>query len=113
MLNEQYRECIEACVACAIACRQCASACLQEEEVKMLTSCIRTDLECAAICDAAAQVMSLEGAFTEQICQLCAAACERCAEECEKHAQHGMEHCRICAVECRRCMNACIQMTSI
>ena len=57
----QYQTCIEACLRCAAVCNHCASACLREEEVKMMARCIQLDSECAAICYAAAQVMSIGG----------------------------------------------------
>ena len=57
----QYQTCIEACLRCAAVCNQCASACLREEDVKMMARCIQLDTEYAAICYAAAQVMSIGG----------------------------------------------------
>jgi hypothetical protein len=76
----------------------------------MLSSCIQLDMECASICYAAAQMMSLNGRYAEQICGLCANICDDCAAECEKHAQHGMEHCRECTEACRKCAEECRKM---
>lgn len=56
--NSQFQTCIDACLRCASICNHCASACLQEPDVKMVAKCIQLDMECAAICYAAAQVMS-------------------------------------------------------
>jgi hypothetical protein len=39
--------CIDACVECAQVCTACADACLSEDSVADLTTCIRTDLDCA------------------------------------------------------------------
>lgn len=75
----------------------------------MLARCIQLDLECAAICNAAAQVMSLNGQYAEEICKVCADICFACAEECERHAHH-MEHCRECAEACRQCAEECRRM---
>ncbi|MEJ7678253.1 MAG: hypothetical protein WKG06_10415 [Segetibacter sp.] len=44
---------------CATICNHCASSCIQEEDVKMMAKCIHLDMECVAICYAAAQLMSL------------------------------------------------------
>jgi hypothetical protein len=110
MTEQQYQECINACMECAITCDFCASACLNEENVKNLRRCIRLDLECAAICRAAAEVMSLNGQFSEQLCSLCAEVCHACAEECQRHAEMGMEHCRACAEVCRKCAAVCEEM---
>lgn len=103
MTHQQIKKCVDACIACATTCNHCAVSCLEEENVQHLTKCIRLDLECAAICKAAAQLMSIEGAYSKELCQLCAAICNACAEECEKHAEMGMEHCKECAEACRAC----------
>ncbi len=49
--QEKLRACIEACFECAQACTACADACLSEDRVAELTKCIRTDLDCADICE--------------------------------------------------------------
>lgn len=110
MSNQKFKDCIDACMACAVACNHCATACLQEEDVKMLSKCIQTDLECEVFCRSAAEVMSLGSSYSEQLCRLCAEVCDACAEECEKHAEMGMEHCRECAEACRQCAEACREM---
>jgi hypothetical protein len=103
-------DCIEACFDCAQACTACADACLSESMVHELTKCIRTNLDCADICDATGRVLSRHTGYdadlTRSIVLACAQACEACARECSVHA--GMhEHCRICAEACLRCEAAC------
>lgn len=109
----EFAECINACHACAQACTSCADACLSEEQVGVLTRCIRLDLDCADICDATARVLSRQTQPEQQVIrqqvQACALICRLCAEECEKH-QDKHEHCRVCAAECRRCEQLCNQM---
>jgi hypothetical protein len=56
--KEKMRACIEACVECAQACTTCADACLSEDMVAELTKCIRTNLDCADVCDATGRVLS-------------------------------------------------------
>ena len=51
-------DCIVACVDCAQACTACADACLSEDMVAELTRCIRTDLDCAVVCDTTGRVLS-------------------------------------------------------
>lgn len=46
--RDKLRECIEACLECAQA---CADACLSEDNVSQLIKCIRTDLDCADVCE--------------------------------------------------------------
>jgi len=111
MTHDRFKECIEACQACASVCNHCAAACLQEKDVTPLARCIRLDIECAIICETAAKIMSLNGHLAEHLCSLCADICSRCAAECEKHAKMGMEHCRECAEACRNCAEICTQMT--
>ena len=108
-------ECIEACFDCAEICTVCADACLHEEEVAMLTQCIRLNQDCADICLATGRTLARAGhadAVTLQLqLQACEQACLACAEECERHAHSmNMEHCRICADACRRCDQACARM---
>lgn len=112
MSHQKFQNCITACNDCAVECTHCATACLNEQQVDHLKRCIQLDLECAAFCRSAAEVMSLGSEYSMQLCKLCADVCDACAEECEKHAQKGMEHCRACAEACRRCAEACRQMTA-
>src|SRR5206468_12075580 len=50
--------CIEACVECSQACTACADACLSEPTIADLTKCIRSNLDCADICDTTGRVLS-------------------------------------------------------
>ncbi|MEO6452686.1 MAG: four-helix bundle copper-binding protein [Ginsengibacter sp.] len=103
MTNQQYQKCIDACLECATECNHCAVSCLEEKDVQYLIKCIRLDLECAVICRASAELMTLGSAYSSQICDLCAAICNACAKMCEQHGNMGMEHCRECAEACRAC----------
>lgn len=103
-------ECIEACYACVQACTACADACLAEDMVAELTTCIRTDLDCADICATTGAVLSRQTGsdlnLIKALLEICRLACSNCAAECESHA--GMhDHCRICGETCRRCEAAC------
>ena len=106
----QYRSCIEACLRCAAICNHCASSCTQEEDVAMMARCIQLDMECAALCYAAAQLMSLGSQRATEICGICATACEACAEECGKHKN---EHCQECAEICNTCAEECRRMAGV
>lgn len=102
-----YKNCIDACLACAAICNHCASSCLQEKDLPMMARCIQLDMECAAICYTAAQWMSLGSEKAKDLCRLCAEACRRCADECSKHKH---EHCQECAAACKACAEACAAM---
>jgi hypothetical protein len=102
--------CIEACYDCSQTCTACADACLSEETVADLTKCIRTDLDCADMCDTTGRILSRHTAYdanlTRAVVQACALACKACGDECARHAEMH-EHCRVCAAECRLCEQAC------
>ena len=107
---QKLQECIEACFECAQACTACADACLSEDMVAELTTCIRTDLDCADVCDTTRRVLSRHTGYdanlTRSVLDACAVACKACGDECAQHAEMH-EHCRICAEACRRCETAC------
>lgn len=110
MPHERFQECIKACDACSAACRYCATECLKEEQIKGLVKCIQLNLECAAICSAAAELMGLGSRHSYRFCQICVDICTGCAEECEQHAKRGMTHCRDCAEACHQCAGICKKM---
>jgi len=77
-----------------------------------LTACIRTDLDCADICDTTGRMLSphtgYDATITRAVVEACLRACKSC-DECAKHADMH-EHCRVCADACRRCEQACRQL---
>lgn len=101
---------VDALVECSLVCTACADACLSEDMVAELRRCIRTDLDCADICDTTARVLArrtaVDVAVTRAHLQACIAACRACGDECAQHADMH-EHCRICAEACRACEAAC------
>ncbi|WP_415582623.1 four-helix bundle copper-binding protein [Flavobacterium longum] len=75
----------------------------------MMARCIQLDMECAAACYAAAQLMSLGSAYAADMCRLCADICEECGRECSRHDN---EHCNECAAACWECGNECRTMAA-
>ncbi|WP_413451277.1 four-helix bundle copper-binding protein [Georgenia phoenicis] len=104
---------VDTVVACSQACTACADACLSEDMVDELRKCIRTNLDCADICDTTARVLSRHTGYdanlTRAMLQACIQACRSCGDECAAHAGHH-EHCRICAEACRACEQACNEL---
>lgn len=98
---------------CAQVCTACADACLSEESVEELTKCIRTDLDCADLCEITSRVLSRHTGYdanlTRSVLEACAASCKKCGDQCAQHASHH-EHCRTCAEVCRRCEQACREL---
>jgi hypothetical protein len=72
-----------------------------------MARCIRLDMECAATCYAAAQLMSMGSSYAIQLCSVCADICEACAAECGKHSN---AHCQECAEVCKQCADTCRKM---
>jgi hypothetical protein len=99
-----YQTCIDACLSCADLCNHCASASLLINEKKIMANCIQLDMECAVICYATAQLMSLGSSKVAEFCRICATICEACAMECE---MHEFDHCRECAAACKHCAVEC------
>nr|WP_030548253.1 four-helix bundle copper-binding protein [Streptomyces albus] len=108
--REALQRCIEECLACSQACTACADACLSEDDPASLRKCIRTNTDCADVCDTTARVLSrhteYDANITRAVVQACATVCKSCGDECGRHADMH-EHCRVCAEACRRCEEAC------
>ena len=103
--------CIEQCLSCAQVCTACADACLSEpdDHLPMLRKCIRSDEDCADICNTTARILSRHTGYdaniTRTVLQTCATVCRSCGDECARHASRH-EHCRVCAEACHRCEQA-------
>lgn len=104
---------VTAATECALVCTTCADACLAEDDPTALRRCIRTDLDCAEICQATARLIARPGeqhaGLLRAQLEACATACRACADECDRHAG-AHEHCAVCAAACRACAEACDQM---
>lgn len=105
MAHEQNKQLLEALSNCAAECNHCATACLDEQDVKMLSRCIKLDIDCAEICMLTASYVARGSEHAQHLLDECAEICYACAEECEKHSH--MEHCKRCAEACRKCAEAC------
>ena len=100
----QYKLCIEACLRCAALCNHCATSCLQEKDHAHMATCIQLNMECAVICYATAELMSLNSPRVAELARICAQMCDTCAEECNKFMH---EHCLECADACTKCAYEC------
>src|SRR4051794_39161143 len=80
--REKFTACIEACFSCAQTCTACADACLSEQNVAELTKCVRSNLDCADICDTTGRVLSRHTGYdanlTRAVLEACAQACKSC-----------------------------------
>jgi hypothetical protein len=75
-----------------------------------MAKCIQSDMECAALCYAAAQLMSLGSDKVKEVCRLCADLCEACANECGQHVHS--KHCQECAEACKAWAEECRKMAA-
>lgn len=105
-INEPLATAAKHAMYCALFATSCADACSAES--MDMRQCIRTCLDCADVCTAAAKLaMRLTGdddAMVRAMLMACIDACEICAAECDKHDH---EHCRLCATMCRECADDC------
>lgn len=106
MPHTENQKLIDALNACALDCEHCASQCLDEDDVDMLTRCIRLNIDCAAMCRFLTGMMARGSEYAKRLLPQCAALCEDCAIECNAHSH--MRHCERCAQVCRDCAAACI-----
>tara|TARA_R110002012_G_scaffold48838_1_gene126772 strand:+ start:107 stop:430 length:324 start_codon:yes stop_codon:yes gene_type:complete len=97
-------ELISALGNCINHCNYCADACLEEENVKMMVNCIRTDRVCAEVCSTLSQVLATKFEDVDDLVRYCQKVCNSCADEC---SQHDHKHCQDCAEACRKCAEAC------
>jgi hypothetical protein len=102
--SQQELECIKTCQSCSATCYGMAMThCLEVGGDHVRPQHFRLMLECARLCDTAADLMLSKSRFHRQLCEICAEACDACLESCSK--LDGMEECaaicRVCAQHCR------------
>ncbi|MGG3572387.1 four-helix bundle copper-binding protein [Bacillus gobiensis] len=104
MPHEQYQKLLQTLHECMTECNHCFDACLKEEDMKMMSECIRLDRECAEICGYLEQAISRGTPFVSELASVCAAVCDACGSECKKH---DYDHCQKCAETCFKCAEHC------
>lgn len=107
----QYKVCIEACLRCAAVCNNCSSMCAKNDKPESMTIPLQLTMETAAICYAAAQLMSLGSDKVKEICKLCAVMCDLCAAECNKFI-YEHPYCQASAEACTKCADECEVVSS-
>lgn len=101
------KNCIDACLACAIECESCATHCIgmnDKEHQKRIALC----RDCADISALCARFEARGSAFTKALFKLCAEICNACVAECEKLSADAC--CKSCAAACKKCADACAAM---
>lgn len=103
------QSCIAACTDCHRLCLETVTHCLGRGGEHAAEAHIRLLLDCAEICQAAANFMIRGSEQHVRICAVCAEICERCARDCERFGDDA--HMQRCAEACRECAESCRQMS--
>ncbi len=106
-MDNRVFDVVEKLAVCQQMCNNCFNACLMEEDVKMMTECIRLDRQCAEICAFTLSSLTSCCRLRSEILNLCISACTQCAEECKKHQYI---HCQECTEACQDCIDACTEL---
>lgn len=105
MNYQENEDCIAVCLGTASFCNHTALWCADVDSHRMeMKKCIELTLECAALCAATAQLISMGSERAKELCRLCADVCEHCASQCNKFNNETL---MACAELCRKCSCAC------
>ncbi len=106
--SKDMQHCIENCQACASTCLAMATNhCLKEGGMHVEQIHFRTMLDCAEICQTAANFMLRNSSLHTDVCRVCAAVCAECARSCEQvgDMDECVKACQNCAESCRKMAN--------
>lgn len=76
--REQYQTVIKTLHDCMETCNHCYDDCLKEEDIHMMSDCIRLDRECAVIRGYLEQALGRGTPFASELVGVCAQICEAC-----------------------------------
>jgi hypothetical protein len=109
MVNTKLQRCIAECGNCQETCLETEVYCLKLGERFAEAHHIRVLLDCAEICQTAANFLLRGSNLHKYVCEACAEICEACARSCEAIAGH-VQQMKRCIESCRRCADACREM---
>lgn len=104
-LSQGMEQCIQECLDCHHICLETVAYCLQQGGRHADAAHIRVLLDCAEICQTAANFMCSGSGFAARLCLLCADVTECCAEVLELLSDDTTL--TACADACRRCAASC------
>lgn len=110
-LSPEMQECIDQCKSCHAVCIEAINHCLMEGGEHAAPDHIRLLMDCAQICETAADFMLRGSSLHTETCRACAAVCERCADDCERFTDD--QYMQQCADACRRCAESCRRMAGM
>jgi len=107
-LSDEMRSCIEECLRCHTVCLSDAIGhCLEKGGRHTEPVHFKLMLDCAEICQTAANFMARQSDHHRHICRECAEICRACAASCEDVGD--ME---ACVEACTRCAASCEKMAA-
>ena len=107
-LPDQLRSCIADCQQCAATCLSDAiTHCLAVGGRHIEPRHFKLMLDCAEICQTAANFMARNSDHHVHLCKECAEICRACAASCEE-----LGDMQECVEACRRCAESCEQMAA-
>lgn len=107
-LSAQMSACIELCRRCQLVCLNIATGhCPGKGGPHVAAEPLRALLACAAVCDAAATLMTIGAPLHRKLCAVCAEACDACISSCR-----GLDEMEECIFACERCKLSCEAMTA-
>lgn len=109
MNPDMQQQCIQECQNCHSVClSMAASHCLEMGGKHVEPAHYRLMLDCAQICQTAADFMLRSSMMHAHVCRACAEVCEACARSCEEvgDMQRCVDACRRCAESCRKMAHA-------
>lgn len=101
----QMIECYKSCTTTITHCLEVGGEHASPEYINLL-------MDCAKICQLAADFAIRGSANHPALCKLCADICRQCADQCEQMAD-GDEKMLECAKICRECAEACDRMSTM
>ena len=107
-VTPEVARCIDDCYGCATSCNATVAHCLEKGGKHAEPQHIALLLDCAAICETAAESMARNSAMHAQICEACAKVCRQCEADCRSFRDEPLM--QECADACRRCAESCERM---
>ena len=111
-MEEVMKNSLMTMMKCAAACSHTVGYCLDKGGEHASRGHITLLLDCAKVCELAADFAARGSEYHTAVSALCADICDRCAEECVRLDENDemMQH---CADMCRRCSEECRNMASM
>lgn len=99
---------VQTALECHTICLETITHCLAKGGEHARPDHIKLLLDCAEICQTAANFMTRDSEAHALTCRVCAEICERCAASCEEMGDD--DEMRRCAEACLRCAESCREM---